>query len=68
MLVQKGGIAGIHWTYMVEGQSLLTVDSEAGTASFTQVDANAVDDSPLQRTLDPNEVFNMAALVDPIRG
>jgi hypothetical protein len=65
-LVQTGGIAGVQWTYAVEGQFLLTVDSEAGTASFTQVDANAVDDSPLQRTLDPNEVFNMTALAGTI--
>ena len=61
-LVQTGGIAGIQWTYTVEGQFLLTVDSEAGTASFTQVDANAVDDSQLPHTLDPNDVFNMTAL------
>ena len=61
-LVQTGGIAGVHWTYAVEGQFLVVVDSEAGTASFAQVDANAVDDSPLRRTLDPNEVFNMTAL------
>jgi hypothetical protein len=66
MLVQTGGIAGVQWTYVVEGQFLLTVDSEAGTASFTQVDANAVDDSPLRRTLDPNEVFNMTALAGTI--
>ncbi len=65
-LVQTGGIAGVQWTYAVEGQFLLTVDSEAGTASFTQVDANAVDDSSLQRTLGPNEVFNMTALAGTI--
>jgi hypothetical protein len=65
-LVQTGGIAGVHWTYAVEGQFLLTVDSESGTASFNQVDANAVDDSPFRRTLDPNEVFNMTALAGTI--
>ncbi len=66
-LVQTGGIAGVQWTYAVEGQLLLTVDSEAGTASFTQVDANAVDNSPLQRTLDPNEVFAMTSLLGTVQ-
>ncbi len=61
-LVQTGGIGGVQWTYTVEGEFLLTVDYQAGTASFTQVDANAIDDSPFPRTLDPNEVFNMTAL------
>ncbi len=62
-VVQTGGIAGVHWTYSVEGLFQLTVDPDAGTASFAHVDANAADDSPLRRTLDPNEVFNMTSLV-----
>jgi hypothetical protein len=61
-IVQTGGIAGVHWTYRLEGQFRLTVDSEARTASFDQVDANATDDSPYQRTLDPNGVFNLTGL------
>jgi hypothetical protein len=62
-VVQTGGIAGVHWTYSVEGLFQLTVDPDAGTASFAHVDANATDDSPLRRTLDPNEVFNMTSLL-----
>jgi len=61
-ITQTGGIAGVHWTYRVEGRFILTVDYEAGTAAFSQVDANAVDESPLQHILDPNKVFNMTAL------
>jgi len=65
-LVQTGGIAGVRWTYIVEGQFLLAVDREAGTAAFTQVDANAIDDSAFRRTLDPNEVLNMPALAGTV--
>ena len=61
-VVQTGGIAGIHRTYAIEGHFLLTVDPNAGTASFSQVDANATDDSPFRHSLDPNEVFNMNGL------
>ena len=38
-ILQTGGIAGINRTYAVEGQFQLTVDFEAGTASFDEVDA-----------------------------
>jgi hypothetical protein len=61
-IVQTGGIAGVNWTYSVEGLLQLTVDPNTGTASFIYVDANATDDSSFQRTLDPNEVFNMTSL------
>ncbi|MBN1972899.1 MAG: hypothetical protein JW787_04625 [Sedimentisphaerales bacterium] len=61
-IVQAGGIAGVHYTYNVEGQFVLKADFEAGTASFIKVDANAVDDSPYKRTLDPNNVFDMTSL------
>jgi hypothetical protein len=61
-LVQTGGIAGVNRTYTVQGQFALTIDSKAGTAFFTLVDANALDDSQHQRTLDPNEVFAMTGL------
>src|SRR4030042_2460858 len=60
-ITQTGGIAGIHRTYTVEGRFLLTVDFDAGTASFDRVDANAVDDSPYRNTLDPHEGFNINA-------
>ncbi len=65
-VVQTGGFAGVHWTYSVEGQFQLTVDPDAGTASFAHVDANATDDSPLQRSLDLNEVFNMTSLLGTV--
>jgi len=65
-LVQTGGIAGLHWTYSVKGQFQLTVDPNAGTASFAHVDANATDDSPFKRTLDLNHVFNMMSLVGTV--
>jgi hypothetical protein len=65
-IVQTGGIAGVHWTYRVEGRFQLTVDSAAGTASFDRVDANAWDDSPFKRTLDPNETFNLTGLAGTI--
>ncbi len=61
-IVQTGGIAGVHWTYNVSGQFVLKVDSKTGKAFFEQVDANAVDDSPYNRTLDPNEIFAMTSL------
>jgi len=61
-LIQTGGIAGVHWTYSIKGQFQLSVDPNAGIASFVHVDANATDDSPYRRVLDPNEVFNMTEL------
>ena len=65
-VVQTGGIAGVHRTYVIEGQFQLSVDPNAGIATFVQVDANATDDSPYRRTLDPNEVFNMTELAGTI--
>ncbi|UCG55888.1 MAG: hypothetical protein JSU70_13570 [Phycisphaerales bacterium] len=65
-IVQTGGIAGVHWTYSIEGQFELAVDPNAGTASFARVDANATDDRPFKRTLDPNRVFNMTRLAGTI--
>jgi hypothetical protein len=67
-IVQTGGIAGVNWTYVVEGQFQLTVDFGSGTASFDKVDANAVDDSQYKRTLNPNEVFAMTSLVGIVTG
>jgi hypothetical protein len=61
-LIQTGGFAGVHWTYGLEGQFALEVDLEAGTASFIQMDANAVDPDLPDRTLDPNTVMNLTHL------
>jgi hypothetical protein len=65
-ILQTGGFAGVHWTYRLEGQFRLTVDGDARTASFDRVDARATDDSPYQRTLDPNEVFHMTGLTGTV--
>jgi hypothetical protein len=65
-LVQTGGIAGVHWTYSIKGEFQLTIDPNAGAASFAHVDANATDDSPFKRTLDLNYVFNMTSLVGTV--
>jgi len=65
-VVQAGGIAGVHWTYQIKGQFQLTIDFNAVTASFSDVNAVATNDGPPPRTLDPNEVFNMTALTGTI--
>ncbi len=61
-LVQTGGIAGVHRAYWLQGQFHLSVDPDAGTATFLRVDANAIDYSDFYSRLDPNEVFNMTTL------
>jgi len=65
-VVQTGGIASVHWTYSIKGEFQLTVDPNAGVASFAHVDANATDDSPFKRTLDLNHVFNMTSLAGTV--
>ena len=65
-VVQTGGIAGVPRTYSIKGRFQLTVDPNAGAASFAHVDANATDDSPFKRTLDLNHVFNMTLLVGTV--
>ncbi len=61
-VLQSGGFAGVHWTYAVAGQFILEADPNAGIASFTYVDANAVDETEPIRTLDPNDAFNLTGL------
>ncbi len=65
-VVQTGGIAGVPRPYSIKGEFQLTVDPNAGSASFANVDANATDDSPFKRTLDLNHVFNMTSLVGTV--
>jgi len=65
-IIQTGGIAGVHWTYQVKGQFQLTIDFNAVTASFSDVNAVASDSGTPPRTLDPNEVFNMTALAGTV--
>lgn len=62
-IAQTGGIAGVHWVYALDGRFRLKVDPDAGVASFTLVDANAVGEG---RTLDPNEAFNMTGLTGTV--
>jgi hypothetical protein len=61
-VTETGGFAGFHRVYSIKGQIQLTVDPNAGTASFRRVDAKATDNSPFRRALDLNEVFNLSAL------
>lgn len=61
-LIQSGGIAGIRRNYSVKGKFDLTINFEAGTALLKNVDANAIDESSPEYTLDPNEVFNITSL------
>ena len=62
-VVQTGGIAGVFETYSIEGQFRLIIDFDTGMASFGQVDANLVDESPFLPTQSLGELFNMAALI-----
>ena len=65
-LVKVGGFAGVHETYSIEGQFQLTIDFDAGTAWFGQVDANLIDDSGLLYELSLGIIFNMAELLGPV--
>ena len=65
-VVQTGGIAGVHWTYQIKGQFQLTIDFNAVTASFSDVNAVVSEDGTPPRTLDPNEVFNMTGLTGTV--
>nr|MBP7052946.1 hypothetical protein [Phycisphaerae bacterium] len=62
-VIQTGGFAGVHWTYVLDGRFQLAIDADAGVASFASVDANATGDS---RTLDLNDVFNMTGLTGTV--
>jgi hypothetical protein len=44
-VIQTGGFAGVNETYAIKGQFQLTVDSDAGIASFDTVDANLTEQS-----------------------
>jgi hypothetical protein len=62
-LVQTGGIAGVNWTYRIEGNFQLTVDLTARTAIFSQIDVVAIDDGPPVQELDLNQEFSLDSLV-----
>jgi hypothetical protein len=65
-VVKVGGLAGVHETYPIEGQFRLTVDFDAGTAWFGQVDANLIDDSDLLYERSLGIIFNMAELLGTV--
>ena len=51
---------------MIKGQFILDIDLKTCTASFSQVDANAIDPTMPDRILDPNRELNMTSLVGVI--
>ena len=61
-VTETGGFAGFHRVYSVRGQIQLTVDPNAGTASFRRVDAKATSYGPFAHDLDLNEVFDLSTL------
>jgi len=69
-VAQTGGIAGVHETYSIEGQFRLIIDfdTDTGMASFDQVNANLVDESPFLPTQSLGELFNMAELIGTVVG
>ena len=67
-VVQTGGIAGVHKTYSIEGQFRLIIDFDTVMASFDQVNANLVDESPFLPTQSLGELFNMAELIGTVVG
>lgn len=60
-VVQTGGFAGVHETYIVEGSFQLSVDFDAGTAAFDWVDAT-LSEGPFLHTTDLDELFRMTRL------
>jgi hypothetical protein len=65
-VTQTGGFAGFHRVYSIKGQIQLTIDPNAGTASFRRVDADVTDDSPFRHALDLNGTFNMTGLTGTV--
>lgn len=64
-VVQTGGFAGIYETHSIEGQFRLTVDLDAGTASFDHVDATLSENLFLY-TQNLGVLFNMTELLGSI--
>jgi len=65
-VVRSGGIVGLQKTFSVTGQFQLTVDSDAGVASFEMVDANLADDTGSEYGPSLDEIFNMTGLAGTI--
>jgi len=64
-VVQTGGFAGIHETHTIRGHFVLTVDSDANTASFDQVNAT-LSESPFLPTRSLDELFDMTELLGTV--
>ncbi len=67
-VVQSGGFAGVHETHPVEGQFRLLVDFDAGSASFSQVEAHLPGKGGFLPTQDLDALFNMTGLVGTVTG
>ena len=65
-VIQTGGFAGVYETYGIEGKFRLTVDFDAGIASFEQVDANLTEPTGFLYSQSLGEIFNMTALAGTI--
>jgi hypothetical protein len=65
-VIQTGGFAGVHETYGIEGKFQLTVDFDAGIASFDMVDANLTEPSGFLYTQSLGVLFNMTGLAGTI--
>lgn len=65
-VVKTGGFVGVHETYSIVGQFLITVDFNTGAASFEKVDANLVDENGSVYTQSLGTIFNMTALLGGI--
>ena len=65
-VVQTGGIAGVNETYSIEGKFRLTVDFDAGIASFDKVDANLTEPTGFLYSQSLGEIFNLTALAGTI--
>jgi hypothetical protein len=61
-LTQTGGFAGVHWVHTIEGHFVIEIDVSARTASFSQVEATAIDPDNPSHVLDPNTALNMTQL------
>jgi hypothetical protein len=65
-VTQTGGFAGVHDIYGIEGKFQLTVDFDAGFASFDRVDANLTNPSGFLYTQSLGVLFNMTGLAGTI--
>jgi len=66
IVIQTGGIAGVHEVYSVEGWFELTLGPAEGAASFSQVDAYLIGDTGLPYTKSLGVLFNMTELVGTV--